>query len=1002
LPAANIGTAYSQTLTAVGGAGGYTWAVTSGSLPVAITLNAATGALSGTPQSSAQNATFTVTATDKNSATVSAQLTLAVKLAITTSSPLANGALNAQYNQTLTGEGGLAPYSWSVTSGSLPAGLTLSAAGAITGAPSAAGTFTFTVQLADSATPADTPVTKQFVITIGNGLTITTAQTLPNATVGVSYTQPLAATGGAPPYGWALTTGSAPLPAPLTLNANGTITGTPTAPSVTTFSVTVTDSASTTASQQFTLTVVSPPLITTNSLPDGTVGVSYSQTLAATAGTSPYSWALSGGSLPTGLTLSSAGAISGKPSVPGMASFSVKLTDATGVTATRALSITIASSLSITSPAALPGAIFNVVYSDLLQATGGTMPYTWKVTGGSLPAALSLQANGTIAGLPTAVGSFSFTAQVTDSVNAKASAQFSLTVSSGLTITTSTLPGSAVGAAYSQTLAAGGGTAPYTWSIAVGALPGGLTLTSTGSITGTAAAAGTFTFTVQVKDNTGATAAKQLSIAVTSGLTITTPAALPAAPLNGAYSKLLAATGGAPPYTWAVSGGALPTGLTLGATTGAISGTATVSGPFSFTVTVTDSASATASQQFTLTVIGQLSVTPPLLKGAVRGTYNQPLAATGGAPPYTFAITSGTLPPGITLAGSTLGGKFVSVGDFTFTIQVTDSANATASQSFTIVVSVLTINPAVLPGAVVGTAYTTALTANNGTPPYAWSVTQGALPAGLTLDPAAGTISGTPTAASTANFMIQVVDSTNASGVQPYSLTVAGAITASYTGISGTAGSDEQLSGALTLGAPSTEAITGTLTLSFQPDASLSSPAVDPSIQFATSGTTVPIDIRASTTAQQFSLQTGTVAGTITLTVTSWQVSGVSVTPPAALTQSIQIAKAVPVISAVTATATPSGFQVVITGYSNTREVSQANLQFTAAAGQNLTTTSLTVPLTSAAATWFSGSASDQFGSQFILTLPFTVSNGAASAISSVSVQLVNSQGTSTSASATL
>jgi hypothetical protein len=92
----------------------------------------------------------------------------------------------------------------------------------------------------------------------------------------------------------------------------------------------------------------------------------------------------------------------------------------------------------------------------------------------------------------------------------------------------------------------------------------------------------------------------------------------------------------------------------------------------------------------------------------------------------------------------------------------------------------------------------------------------------------------------------------------------------------------------------------------------------------------------------------------------------------------------------------------VVTGYSNTREASQAALQFTPASGQTLQTTSLTVSLSNAAATWFQSSASDQYGSQFILTLPFTVTNGGASAIGSISVQLVNSQGNSTSASATL
>jgi hypothetical protein len=93
---------------------------------------------------------------------------------------------------------------------------------------------------------------------------------------------------------------------------------------------------------------------------------------------------------------------------------------------------------------------------------------------------------------------------------------------------------------------------------------------------------------------------------------------------------------------------------------------------------------------------------------------------------------------------------------------------------------------------------------------------------------------------------------------------------------------------------------------------------------------------------------------------------------------------------------------LVVSAYSNTREVSQAVLQFTPASGQSLQTTSLTVSLTSAASTWFQSGTSDQYGSQFVLTLPFTVTDGSVSAIGSVSVQLVNSQGTSASASGTL
>jgi len=1177
LPPGTVGVNYSQSMTATGGSGSYTWAVTVGSLPSPLVLNSATGAISGQP-TAPSNSSFTIQVTDSNQVTASSpfSLTIDAPIAITTSSPLANGIVGVAYNQQLTGTGGATPYTWSLATGSapLPGGLTLGAAnGVISGTPNATGSFLFLIQLSDGTIPANT-ITKQFAITIGAGLTITTAPTLPNATVGVAYKQSLAAAGGAPPYKWS-PTGALPAPlAALSLDTSGAITGTPTATGTGTFEVTVTDSVPNTQSQTFTLTIVTPPVITTTSLPNGTLGAPYSQTLAASGGTSPYTWTVASGSLPVGLSLSTGGVITGKPSAAGPSNFKVQLTDATGVTASQALTLTISAGVSISTPSPLPTGEATIAYSQTLAAAGGTKPYTWSVTGGTLPPGLtlaasgllagtpstagtfnftvqatdsnnitasaplgvtivgalaistpaalnggslnasysqtlaasagvgpytwtlttgplppglSLSAAGVIAGTPTATGAFPFTAKVTDSLGATASRQFTIVIVAGLTITTpptlpgatvgvpyadalqalggtapytwihpsgsvpaglsvtsngtvtgiptaagsstftvqvsdsaghqaseqltmtvapalsvstSSLPGGTVGGAYSQSLAATGGTPPYTWSLLKGSLPGGLSLVAAGKIAGTASAAGTFSFTVEVTDSAAVIATKQLAISVAGGLAIQTAAALPNASLNASYSQTLAAAGGTPPYTWALTAGALPTPLKLSAA-GAITGTPTAAGTFQFTITVTDSAKATASQQFTLVVGGGLAIATTTLPGGTLGkSYSRTLTATGGTSPYTFTTSAGSLPPGITLTGAVLSGTPNKSGSYTFTIQVTDSVSATATQQFTVVITNLAITTSSpLPAATVGAAYSQTLAVGGGTPPYTWALTGGALPAGLTLSPA-GALSGTPTAAGTFQFAATVTDGAASTASQQF--TLVSEISASFSGLSSTAAPMQQLSGSLALGAAYVQEITGQVTLAFQPDASLASPADDPSIQFSTGGRTASFTMPAnSTTPVSFALQTGTVAGTITLTV-SWQAGGATLPIPAALTQTIKIAPAAPVISAVTASTTSSGFQVVITGYSNTREVSQALLQFTPAAGQTLQTTSLTVSLATAGPTWFQSSTSDQYGSQFILTLPFTVTNGSASTIGSVSVQLVNSQGTSTSSSATL
>jgi len=174
-----------------------------------------------------------------------------------------------------------------------------------------------------------------------------------------------------------------------------------------------------------------------------------------------------------------------------------------------------------------------------------------------------------------------------------------------LTIETSSLSGGTVGEAYSDALSASGGTPSYTWSISGGSLPAGLTLVaSTGAISGTPTAPGTSSFTVSVTDSASATATKALSIAVSSSpLTITT-VSLPSGRVGSAYSQTLAATGGVAPYTWMLSSGALPSGLTLDAATGVIGGTPTIAETRLFTVCVADSQAphGTATQALSITV----------------------------------------------------------------------------------------------------------------------------------------------------------------------------------------------------------------------------------------------------------------------------------------------------------------------------------------------------------------------------------------------------------------
>src|SRR5207244_2764666 len=174
-------------------------------------------------------------------------------------------------------------------------------------------------------------------------------------------------------------------------------------------------------------------------------------------------------------------------------------------------------------------------------------------------------------------------------------------------------------------------------------------------------------------------------------MSFTTASPLPSGTVGVGYSQTIAVTGDTAPYIWSITAGSLPSGLALSSTTGAIGGTPTSPGSFTFTVQVTDSAAATASQAYTLAVGSPgspLSIVnaSPLPNGTAGATYSLVFAATGGTLPYSWSVSNGALPSGITLNSATgaISGTPKSAGTFTVTIRLTDSAGAMASQVYTL------------------------------------------------------------------------------------------------------------------------------------------------------------------------------------------------------------------------------------------------------------------------------------------------------------------------------
>jgi hypothetical protein len=245
--------------------------------------------------------------------------------------------------------GGLFPYAFSVSAGALPPGLTLDGAnGSISGTPTTAGTFTPTIQVTDAGlNPA---ASKQFTIVIDPALLITTL-VLPGGDAGQQYSQPVAAAGGSSSapltFGLtgicSLTSGCSNPPANLQIDPSTGVISTinPPTPEVDTFIVFVDDADGNEATMTYTITFADPVAVATGSLPGAARFSAYCQSLSAGGGTPGYTWSLSAGSLPTGVSLDSYGHLTGTPTVAGTYTFTVAATDIAGQTATHSYTVTI-------------------------------------------------------------------------------------------------------------------------------------------------------------------------------------------------------------------------------------------------------------------------------------------------------------------------------------------------------------------------------------------------------------------------------------------------------------------------------------------------------------------------------------------------------------------------------------------------------------------------------------------------------------------------------------
>ena len=327
-----------------------------------------------------------------------------------------------------------------------------------------------------------------------------------------------------------------------------------------------------------------------------------------------------------------------------------------------------------------PQGTVGISYNTVLTVTGGTAPYSFSGTG--LPSGLTLgPTTGSITGVPSSSGTFAVSVTVTDANSNQAQANFSITIAKSGTVSVTVSPdaGALVSGQTLQFSATvyNSSNQGVTWSATEG------TISSSGLYTAPQVSSGTWTYTVRATSNADPAKSDAVIVVVTPliiPLQITTTS-LPEVMAGTAYSQTLAASGGKSPYHWKLTSGTLPQGLSLTGSTGVLAGLTAQTGQFNVTLQVTDSSypvQLTVSQSFVLQVTSLLEITTTLLPEITAGTaYDAPMTGVGGTAPYSWSISTGTLPKGISLGSGT--GEFMGTtsqtGQFNFTVKLTDSSS---------------------------------------------------------------------------------------------------------------------------------------------------------------------------------------------------------------------------------------------------------------------------------------------------------------------------------------
>jgi hypothetical protein len=678
----------------------FTWSATG--LPVGVSLNSSTGTISGTP-TTACACTVVATATDEAGFAGQATFTYLVTNRVTVTNPgnqvAPSGQAASPVGASATDSSPVATIShWSTTG--LPPGLTVSpSTGTISGTPTKGGTFSVTLTATDSAGYSGQT---SFIWTVTNTVTVTSPGPQ-SSTSGQTAQLTLTAgdTESTPTFTWT----ASGLPAGLSINpTTGVVSGTPTTACACTVVATATDEAGYSGPVVFSWSVGNSVSVTPVGTQTSDAAAAVSPlTLSATDSSSTAtvtSWT-DGGTLPPGLSVSNAGTVTGTPAAPGTYAVTLTATDSAGYTGSTSFTWTVVQPPTVTSAATTT---FAQGRAGTFTVTAAGSPTPALAESGALPPGVTFTDNGngtaTLAGTPTAQGTFPLTITASNGALPNGVQSFTLSVASVPLFTSPATGWLTIGKASTFTITAVGPPTVTSMTKVSGTLPTGLTFTDQGggtaTISGTATGAGRTLAPITVRATNALGSTSQV-ITLSLGVVPTFKTAASRTFAAGSTSTFTVTTGGSPAPALTESG-ALPPGVTFtdnGDGTATLAGTppAGYGGAYPLTLTAAN-AVGSATQAFTLTVSA-----PPTFTSAASTTFTTGKANTFtvtvlvGYPGPATIIQAGTLPPGITFKNNgngtaTLQGTPPTGTNKTYALTFqAQNGTGTVSQKFSLVVA---------------------------------------------------------------------------------------------------------------------------------------------------------------------------------------------------------------------------------------------------------------------------------------------------------------------------